>query len=290
MQAFHYGAHELIELHEVLNHTIDTINTFQLYQPYIREPELQQIMHKQLSFAITEYNNMVNYAHGLGASAAVPYRPMRQASLHASGVMRQTLQPDLHASQLDERDVASVMLGLHKSGATCKLHAALETANLQIRQMLLQSVTNCANQAYEVWDYLYRRGYYPMVTLPAAESAELLRGYRPVQPLQNHPLQANPVQANAAHANPIHPMNANPLHANPAQTFPEHLPGGGQAEFSGSHAAHSLTGGAAHAHSTAAPSSPEALQTEFAAESLHTEPDETQQPARKKASRSSGSK
>ncbi|MCK9911133.1 hypothetical protein MXD81_18430, partial [Microbacteriaceae bacterium K1510] len=56
---------------------------------------------------------------------------------------------------------------------------------------------------YEVWDYLYRRGYYPMVTLTQSDSAELLRGYRPVAPQQHWTSATAPVApetANIAHS------------------------------------------------------------------------------------------
>jgi spore coat protein CotF len=184
MQTFPYGAHEVMELHEVLNTEIDLLNTLQLYLPYVRDPELSQMLHYQLIFTHTEYNHMVHVVHGIGVGAAVPYRPQVQVNLQANDQPHQPVQPNPSLAHMDDRDVASAMLGLHKAGAQLKMRASLEAAHPQIRQMLQQAAINCANQAYEVWGYLQRKGHYPLATLSEAANAQLLRGYQPVSPEQ----------------------------------------------------------------------------------------------------------
>ncbi|GAA4704373.1 spore coat protein [Brevibacillus fulvus] len=173
-----YGAHEIIELHEVLNGTIDAINTLQMYKGFARDPELQQMATVHIRFITDEYNQIVNVVHGLGVPEAIPYRP-QTATTQASGPS--WYQDKLLMNGLDDRDVTSAMLGCYKSTAQIKFRAALETASLPIRNLLLQAATNAANLAYETWNYMQRRGYYPLVSLSGASSAQLLRGYQPVQ-------------------------------------------------------------------------------------------------------------
>ncbi|MFY0543667.1 spore coat protein [Brevibacillus sp. H7] len=183
MQTYPYGAHEVLELHEVLNAAIDACNTLQLFGSYVHDLELKQMLTAQLQFMQNEYNSMVHLVQGVGIGAAVPYRANVQLTPSAVAKPLQT-QPHSNAGQMDDRDVASVMLGLHKSGAKLKMSAALEAANPQIRNVLLQSAINCANQAYEVWGFMQRRGYYPLATLHEADNAQLLRGYQPIHPDQ----------------------------------------------------------------------------------------------------------
>jgi spore coat protein CotF len=184
MQTFPYGAHEVMELHEVLNTSIDLLNTLQLYVPYVRDPELSQMLSHQLSFTQSEYNNMVHVVHGIGVGAAVPYRPQVQVNQQAGYQPHQPVQPNPSPAHMDDRDVASAMLGLHKAGAKLKMSASLEAAHPQIRHMLQQAAINCANQAYEVWGYLQRKGHYPLAALQESANAQLLRGYQPVTPEQ----------------------------------------------------------------------------------------------------------
>ncbi|USG64316.1 spore coat protein [Brevibacillus ruminantium] len=204
MQPHVYGAHEVMELHEILNGAVDAINTAQLYAPYARDPELVQLLRHQLQFMETEYNSMVHMVQGLGVGEGIPYRtissqqaaapshmqPMSQMHMPPSqqaltmSQMTQSQaqppqQPNTHPHQIDDRDISSALLGLHKTGATCKMRAVLEAAHPQLRNILLQSAVNCANQAYEVWNYMKSRGYYPFVALPESAQAQLLKGYQP---------------------------------------------------------------------------------------------------------------
>jgi spore coat protein CotF len=199
MQSHPYGAHEVIELHEVLNGAVDAINTAHLYAPFVRDPELAQIVRHQVQFMQEEYNGLVYAVQGLGGGELFPYRPARAFST-SEALMSQAApmsgsQP--YAAQIDDRDVASVMLGIHKTGAKLKMAAALETGHSQIRDLFLQGAVNCAHQAYEMWGYMQRKGYYAWTAMPKAANAQLLRGYQPVN------AQAEQVERAASPAQPI---------------------------------------------------------------------------------------
>jgi len=56
-----FGAHEIMEAHEVITRTIDDINTFSLLHRHASDQQLCEIMDRQLSFAEKEYNDMVAY-------------------------------------------------------------------------------------------------------------------------------------------------------------------------------------------------------------------------------------
>jgi spore coat protein CotF len=179
-----YGAHEVIELHEVLNQAGDALNTVQLYLPYATDPELTQLVRHQFQFMQQEYNGMVHAVRGLGAGEIAPYRSawnLAAGSQQPAGQgMSASPQANAYAAPLQDRDVASALLGLHKAGAKLRLSAALEASHPQIRDMLLQAAVNCSHQAYEVWGYMQRKGYYPKAVMPEAERAQLLGTYQPV--------------------------------------------------------------------------------------------------------------
>ena len=66
------GAHETMELHEILTHTIDGINQLQLYRPHVKDSQLKNILDNQINFAYQEYNNMVNAISQRGRGAGCP--------------------------------------------------------------------------------------------------------------------------------------------------------------------------------------------------------------------------
>lgn len=205
MHSHPHGAHEVMELHEVLNCAVDALNTIQLYAPHVTDPDLAQLVYHQMTFMQNEYNSMVHTVQGVGAGESLPYRPKRQMQAPFSGMpnpaafsMQQ--QPNLHPSEVNDADVASALLGIHKAGAKGKLHASLEASHPQIREMLLQGAINCSHQAYEVWQYMERKGYYPLAVFPHTTSSQLLRAYQPLkqampQPMPNNVQPVNPAMA-----------------------------------------------------------------------------------------------
>jgi spore coat protein CotF len=174
----HYGAHEMMEIHEVLSAEIDGINTLQLYRPFVKDPQLRQMLDHQLQFMTNAYNNLVQMVHANGAGQAVPYRTARQFT-PAYGLDNPAPQsPNMSAQQMDDRDVASGMLCIHKNGAMKQLMGALETANPNLRRALQQGAMNCAEQAYEVWQYMNEKGYYQVPTMKEMTTNTMMNVYQ----------------------------------------------------------------------------------------------------------------
>ncbi|MDW7673754.1 MAG: spore coat protein [Bacillota bacterium] len=177
MMAANYGAHEVMEVHEVLTKAIDVINLFQLYQPFVKDPELKSILQKQLEFTNQEYFNMVQAIGQQGMGSAVPYRNPRGFS-PSYGLQNPAPQaPNASMNEMDDRDVASGMLGCHKASASMKMIAALECADPNLRQMIQQGANNCADQAYEVWQYMNAKGYYQIPTMQQTTTNNFIDTY-----------------------------------------------------------------------------------------------------------------
>lgn len=158
------GAHEVMELHEVLTDAIDGINQFQLYKPHIQDPQLNGILDNHIGFMTQEYNNMVQALNQNNMGEGIPYRaPKAQQPIY--GLRNPQPQSPIAGDFLDDRDVASGMLGCHKASASMKMMATLECAQPNLRRMVLQGANNCAEMAYEVWQYMNQKGYYQVPTM-----------------------------------------------------------------------------------------------------------------------------
>lgn len=176
--AANLGAHEVMEIHEVLNEAINGINQFQLYYPLVQDVQLKQMMEHQLQFMTNEYNNMVQMLHNQGAGQAVPYRaPMQSAPRY--GLQNPPAQsPNASPNQMDDRDISSGMLSCHKSSALMKMIGALECASPELRRSLQQGAMNCAEQAYEVWQYMNQKGYYQVPTMKEMTTQTMMNAYQ----------------------------------------------------------------------------------------------------------------
>lgn len=172
-----YGAHEVMELHEVLTDAIDGINRFQLYRPHVTDNELLSILDHQVQFMTQNYNNMVQAANQTGLGQATPYRapksPQPKYGLHNP----QPQSPNDSVNAMDDQDVSSGMLGCHKASAFVRMMGALECANPELRRMMQQAAVNCSEQAYEVWQYMNEKGYYQVPTMKEMTTDTMMSTY-----------------------------------------------------------------------------------------------------------------
>ncbi|MFD1952957.1 spore coat protein [Paenibacillus thailandensis] len=166
--AAHLGAHETVETHEILMSAINAINTMQLYRPYAKDSRLVQILDKQLQFAVNEYNFLVQTLQNVNAQGRPQSAPYSAAGGFTPiyGLDNPAMEsPNLTAKQMDDRDVATGLLCLHKASAMMKMTASLECANRELRSAMQQGAVNCSEQAYEVWQYMNQAGHYQVPTM-----------------------------------------------------------------------------------------------------------------------------
>ncbi|MDN9008993.1 spore coat protein [Brevibacillus laterosporus] len=193
------GAHEVLDLHEVLDGMINTGNNMQMYRSYVRDPQLMSILENQLQFHLQSYNMLISILQQTNYQ-----RPIQERHLKILGYsqpkygLRQPapVAPSASPQEIDDRDIASCMLGLHKSAATIKMMATLECADPTLRRALSQAAVNCADMAYEVWQYMNQRGYYQVATLKEVTTQTMINTYQPTMnqsfglhsPLMNQPV------------------------------------------------------------------------------------------------------
>lgn len=171
------GAHEVMELHEVLTHAVDGINQLQLYRPHVNDQQLASVLDKQLQFMNQEYNNIVQSLNAQGLAMGVPYRSPKVVQPKYGLNNPQPQSPNTSPNQLDDRDIASGILGFHKSSAIMKTIAALECADPNLRRMIQQGSANCSEMAYEIWQYMNQKGYYQVPTMKQMTTNTMMQSY-----------------------------------------------------------------------------------------------------------------
>ncbi len=160
-----FGAHELMEAHEVLTNTMDGINTFSLYRQHATDQQLAQIIDRQVNFMEKEYNDMVSYLSNHRGVTPDVYHSRSNTSIKYGLRNPSPSAPHEQSQRLTDRDVASAMLGHLKCGSTAKMRAALECADAQLRHIVMQGAVSCAEQAYEVFTFMNQKGMYQVPTM-----------------------------------------------------------------------------------------------------------------------------
>jgi spore coat protein CotF len=189
-----YGAHEMMEVHEVLTDTINGINQFQLYTPHVTDPKLRTILDRQVQFMTQGYNSLLQVVNQNGMNQGQPYRaPLNGTPVY--GLHNPTPEsPNTSMNQMNDRDVASGMLGCHKSSAVMCMVAAQECADPGLRRMIQQSAINCSEQGYEVWQYMNQNGYYQVPTMKETTTNTVMNSYTATSGVGTHPTQMSQYQ------------------------------------------------------------------------------------------------
>ena len=175
-----FGAHEVLEAHEVLTDTIDGINQFELYRPHVNDQQLGQILDRQVRFMHQEYQSLSTYMNQRrGVSPAIYQSRSGKQPIQYGLRSPSDVVPHHGAGRLDDRDVASGMMGCAKSSAVLRMNAALECADPTLRNMMIQGAISSAEQAYESFSYMNQRGMYQVPTMQSRTQATLMHTYHP---------------------------------------------------------------------------------------------------------------
>jgi spore coat protein CotF len=180
-----YGAHETMEVHEILLEKINMITHFNLYAREAKNPQLLDMIVRHQQEEIRAYNEIVAYTHDYNRFTPVP------PNTNIRGINPEQIQYGLNKppqfvpqsdTVLSDWEVATAMLLCHKNAARNSTWATLECADPNLRQLLLNSAANCANQAYEVFLFMNQQGMYQVPTLRSHTAKTLLHSYQPAGP------------------------------------------------------------------------------------------------------------
>jgi spore coat protein CotF len=187
--SMNHGAHELLDVHEVLGAMIGGLNQYVLLRDQIQDPELLSIMDRQYPFMLDEYN-LTMEAYKTGHD---PKHPTRSYNMQMGNDTNYGIKPGepkkpiTSANEINDDIISSFMLSCHKAGAAGKTAAALECTNPVVRRVLQDSVPNCIEMAYEISLYQNKKGYYQVPQLSQQDMNTMLNMYGQAEQAKNMP-------------------------------------------------------------------------------------------------------
>jgi spore coat protein CotF len=182
-QAMNHGAHEIMDVREVLSGAVCAMNQVTLLRQNVQDPELANILDRQYQFMQQEYNTTVE-CFQTGQDPAVPTQSykMNQNNDFVYGLKpAQPEKPIQSASEITDQHISSSILGAHKSTAAMKTVAAMESTNPVVRRVLADSIPNCIEMAYEMSLYQNKHHYYQVPQFPEQDMQQMLNAYAPAQ-------------------------------------------------------------------------------------------------------------
>ncbi|GKV54732.1 spore coat protein F-like protein YhcQ [Sporosarcina sp. NCCP-2222] len=178
-----HGGHELFDVHEVLNAAVGAMNQAVLLRPHVKDPELLDILDRQLRFMQDEYNITVEcFKTGQDPSHPTQSYKMKQNNDFIYGMKQsQPKKPIQSANEITDEIISGFLLASAKASASHKTMSALETTNPVVRRVLADSVPNCIEMAYELSIYQNKHHYYQVPQLAQQDMQAILNAYAPTQ-------------------------------------------------------------------------------------------------------------
>ncbi len=176
------GMHEAAELNELLMSCTNSIQNMALFINQAQDPELRSMIQRHYAAHIQDYNMKVEFATKQMGSRDQLNVPAIDPHAFAPTPATQypSIQPQVKLAQLDDRAIATSYLLTLKRAGRDYAWATFETTTPRLRTFLEDAFRMCSHQSYEVWQYMVRNGWYPLVFAPAQTVSTMGQVYQPV--------------------------------------------------------------------------------------------------------------
>ena len=113
-----HGGHELMDVHEVLNCTVSTLDQYLLFGQHAKDPELKDMITRQHQFILDSYNILAEcFKSGMNPSHHTTRYTMTQSNDVVYGLTpSQPKKPKMNASEIGDQCISNYMLGINESG------------------------------------------------------------------------------------------------------------------------------------------------------------------------------
>lgn len=171
--------HEAYELNELLMGCVNTINNIGVFINQAKDQELKKILQNQLEGHIQDYNIKVQWVES-GSSSEKLTVPAMPAKTSGGTPTPQAVTPNPNGTTFDDRAIATSYLISLKSAGKNYASAAFEADDPNLRQFLEDAFTMSSHHAFEVANWMAKKGYYPGEQASNSYLQALKQTYNPV--------------------------------------------------------------------------------------------------------------
>lgn len=161
--------HELHDLNELILSCVNSITNMAHFIEIAQDQELKGLLQQHFAVHIQDYNIKVEYVKNPnGATTKLQVPPLNHNTDFYSQVPSspQPVMPRTQVSKFNDREIATAYLLTLKRAGREYAWATMEATNPQIRQFLEDAFTMASHHAYDVWQWMVKRGFYPLQQAP----------------------------------------------------------------------------------------------------------------------------
>ncbi|HET7629692.1 MAG TPA: spore coat protein [Bacillales bacterium] len=168
------ASHEFRDLTELAMSCYNTVTLMSRFIQQAQDPELRQLLVQHYPKHVEDYNLKVEFLQSPQTPDITKFVPTQlhpKLQNFAQPPSQQFVPVDvrMNASQLNDREIATAYLLNQKSAAKDYAIAVTECANPYLRTFLENAFLNSNRHAYDIWQYMVVKGYYPFAPAPVQE-------------------------------------------------------------------------------------------------------------------------
>lgn len=160
------AAHELYDLNELTMSCVNSITNMGYMLHHVQDPEFKKILERHFPLHVRDYNMKVEFLNKVdGAKKELPLlkedRQVFDTTLETV-TPAPAIQPRTMVENLNDREMATAYLLTLKRAGREYAWAAMEMVNPEIRSFCQTAFMMSCSHAYDMWQYMALKGYYPI--------------------------------------------------------------------------------------------------------------------------------
>lgn len=175
---------ELSYLNELITSCVNTITCMSLFKNQVTNEELKSMLNTHFPIHVEDYNKKVEFVKDVDTASGKLNVPELNTSIFSEDV--NTSKPatpvtvNTNITTLTDREIAlSYFLTLKRAGKEYAI-ASMEATNPKLRQFLKDAYTMSCNHSYEVYEWMAKNNYYPLVVATGEQTDNIASIYNPI--------------------------------------------------------------------------------------------------------------
>ncbi|WP_338448426.1 spore coat protein [Niallia oryzisoli] len=179
-----FAAHELFDLNELTMSCVNSITNMGYMLHHVQDPDFKKILERHFPLHVRDYNMKVEFLNKTqGAKKELPLlkedRQITDAALQMAPPAP-AVQPRTIVENMTDREMATAYLLTLKRAGREYAWAAMEMVNPEIRSFCQTAFMMSCSHAYDTWQYMASKGYYPVEQAQPADIAKIGAMYQVV--------------------------------------------------------------------------------------------------------------
>ena len=183
-----HGGHELLDAHEAISGLVSGLEHGVMYEQYIQDPQLKQMMMSHKTYLTGLYNTIVETLK-TGQEPAMKTQTYNMSTGNNTIYGMEPGQPKTPAqtvNEINDQCISGFMMGHLKACASGFTMTALESTNPVMRRVFADSVPQLIEMAYELYFYQNKHKYYQVPQLKQEDAQIYMNSFAPIQGQMPH--------------------------------------------------------------------------------------------------------